>query len=116
MRSLARVSLSDSEGAERDALHSLRLNDDLIDPYIVLGRVYASYGDNGAALVAFDTAVERAPEDGGTYWWRGRFIRDVTGDFDAALADFDTAAELEPAIATIWKVPKAVKIIEMAYT
>ena len=101
-RALARVSLSDPAGAERDAQQALRLNDDLVDPYVVLGRVYAVTGQLNAALENFDKAVELVPDDGGAYWWRGRFWRDYVEDYVLALQDFDKAVELSPAVAAIY--------------
>lgn len=101
-RALARVNLGDFEGALRDARHAQRLNDEEIDPYIVVGRVLAFQGQTQAALESFNKAIELAPDDGGTYWWRGRFYRDVFQDFGRALGDFNTAIELEPAVAAIY--------------
>jgi len=41
-------------------------------------------------------------DDGGTYWWRGRFWRDIAQDFNAAFADFNKAIELDPAVAGMY--------------
>lgn len=101
-RALARVNINDLEGALRDAKQAQRLDDSEIDPYIVIGRVYAIQGESFLALENFNKAVELAPDDGGTYWWRGRFWRDVVQNFVAAYDDFNKAIELEPAIASIY--------------
>ncbi len=101
-RALARVNLNDLEGAKRDAEQAQRLDDEEVDPYIVIGRVLAVAGELQEALDNFNAAIELAPDDGGTYWWRGRFWRDSVQDFVAALADFNKAIELEPAIAAIY--------------
>lgn len=110
-RALVRVSLQDPDGALRDARQALRLDDGLVDPYIVIGRVSASNGDAAEALASFDRAVEIAPDDGGVYWWRGRFWRDVVQDFQLALSDFNRAIELDPAIATIY-LDRAILLIQ----
>ena len=110
-RALARVNLIDLDGALRDAKQAQRLDDEEIDAYIVIGRVLSQTNELAGALEAFDRAVELGPEDGGTYWWRGRFWRDVGQDFDAALADFDRAIELNPAIATIF-LDRAILLIQ----
>ncbi len=110
-RALARVNINDLEGALRDAKQAQRLDDKELDPYIVIGRVLALQGDGTEALENFNKAVELAPDDGGTYWWRGRFWRDVAQDFGAALADFDKAIELDPAIASIY-LDRAILLIQ----
>ena len=101
-RALARVNSDDLDGALRDAKQAQRLDDEQIDPYIVIGRVLAFQGDAVQALENFNEAVRRAPDDGGTYWWRGRFWRDIAQDFNSALSDFDTAIELDPAVAGMY--------------
>ncbi len=110
-RALARVNLNDLDGALRDAKQANRLDDEEIDPYIVMGRVQALQGDASEALQNFNIAVEKAPDDGGTYWWRGRFWRDVAQDFQSALADFNRAIELDPAIASIY-LDRAILLIQ----
>lgn len=101
-RALARVNISDLDGALRDAKQAQRLDDDELDAYIVIGRVLSLQGEGQEALENFNKAIELAPDDGGTYWWRGRFWRDVAQDFGAALADFNKAIELDPAVASIF--------------
>lgn len=110
-RALARVNLDDLDGALRDAKHAMRLDAEEIDPYIVIGRVLAARGEAQNSLDHFNEAVERAPDDGGTYWWRGRFWRDVAQDFNRALADFNKAIELQPAIAAIY-LDRAILLIQ----
>lgn len=101
-RALARANLQDPEGALRDAEQALRLDDTQIDPYIVIGRVAALNDDVEKAIFNFDKAVEISPDDGGAFWWRGRFWRDTGLDFDKSLSDFNMAIELDPAVASIY--------------
>ena len=68
----------------------------------MLGRVLTGRGELANALANFDRAVELAPEDGGTYWWRGRFWRDGAQNYLLALDDFNRAIELEPSVASIF--------------
>lgn len=111
-RSLARVNLQDSEGAMRDAQQALRLDDTLVDPYIVFGRVHSENGQPTEALENFNMAVEIAPDEGGPYWWRGRFWREVAQDMELALNDLDMAIELEPAVAAIY-LDRAILLIQV---
>lgn len=101
-RAFARMSSSDLAGAKRDAEKALGINEEMVDPYIVLGRVLTAQGDLQGAVVMFDRAVTLAPDEGGVYWWRGRFFRDAIGDYARALEDFNDAIELEPARATLY--------------
>ena len=101
-RAFARMATRDLAGARRDAEKALSFKEDLIDAHIVLGRVYAAVGQAQEALNSFDRAVALAPEEGGVYWWRGRFYRDALGDQARALADFDRAIKFDPAQATLY--------------
>ncbi len=101
-RSLTRIAMDDIDGAERDARRAYELDEDSVAAQLVLGRVYAREGDTATALQWFDTAVETDPEDASTWWWRGRFFRDVLGAGNAALDDFNTAVELAPAQAALY--------------
>ena len=111
-RALARINLNDLPGALRDARQAQSMDDEEIDPYVVIGRVLAIQGQGIEALESFDKAVELAPDDGGTYWWRGRFWRDVAQDFNSALADFDKAIELDPAVAGMY-IDRAILFIQV---
>lgn len=111
-RALARINLADLDGAERDSLRAIKLNVETVDPYIVLGRVLTGRGDLANALANFDKAVELAPEDGGTYWWRGRFWRDGAQNPLLALDDLNTAVELEPSVASIF-LDRAIVLIQL---
>jgi tetratricopeptide (TPR) repeat protein len=95
-RSLTRMALDDVEGASRDARRAYEIDDESIAAHIVLGRVAARRDDSSKALEWFDLAVATDPEDGSTWWWRGRFYRDVLGAGNAALDDFNKAIELAP--------------------
>lgn len=101
-RALARATIQDHDGALRDAEQAVRLDDQQVDPYIVIGRVLSLSGDISRALINFDKAIEISPDDGGAYWWRGRFWRDSGLDFDNALNDFNKAIELDPAVVSIY--------------
>ena len=99
-RAMVRVSMGDFEGAKRDALRGLELDDELVNSHLVLGRVRASENDYDAASGHFRAAIGLAPEDGGVYWWRGRYHRDILLDGSAAYSDFSYAIELQPAQAS----------------
>jgi len=101
-RALTRVALNDMEGAARDARRAYELDDESVTAHLVLGRVYARKGDSTKALKWFDLAVMTEPEDASTWWWRGRFYRDVLEAGNAALNDFNMAIELSPAQATFY--------------
>ena len=101
-RSLTRVAMSDLEGAERDARRAYELDDESVAAQLVLGRVEANRGDPDSALEWFDLAVATDPEDASTWWWRGRFYRDVLAAGNPALEDFDKAIELAPAQAALY--------------
>ena len=101
-RALARIALEDADGAKRDALRAYELDEESVAAHIVLGRVAALERDADKALVWFDLAINTDPEDASTWWWRGRFYRDVLGAGNAALDDFNTAIELSPAQAALY--------------
>jgi len=101
-RSLSRVAMSDLEGAERDARRAYELDDESVAAHLVLGRVEANRGDPDSALEWFDLAVATDPEDASTWWWRGRFYRDVLAAGNPALEDFNKAIELAPAQAALY--------------
>ena len=99
-RAMVRVSMGDFEGAKRDALRGLELDDELINAHLVLGRVRATENDYETASEHFRTAISLAPDEGGVYWWRGRYHRDILLDGGAAYSDFTYAIELQPAQAS----------------
>ena len=99
-RALVRVSMGDFDGAKRDALRGLEIDDELVNAHLVMGRVRATENDYHSASEHFRTAIKLAPEDGGVYWWRGRYHRDILLDGAAAYSDFTYAIELQPAQAT----------------
>jgi len=101
-RSLSRVATSDLEGAERDARRAYELDDESVAAHLVLGRVEANKGDLDSALEWFDLAVATDPEDASTWWWRGRFYRDVLAAGNPALEDFNKAIELAPSQAALY--------------
>lgn len=101
-RSLTRIAIDDIEGAERDARRAFELDEDSVAAHLVLGRVYAREGDTTTAREWFDLAITTDPEDPSTWWWRGRFYRDVLGAGNAALDDFNQAIELAPAQAALY--------------
>ena len=99
-RAMVRVSMGDFAGAKSDSLRALELDDEQVNAHLVLGRVRAAENDYDMASEHFRTAISLAPEDGGVYWWRGRYYRDVLLDGGAAYADFSYAIELQPAKAS----------------
>jgi Flp pilus assembly protein TadD len=101
-RSLTRVAMSDLQGAERDARRAYELDEESVAAQLVLGRVEANRGDPDSALEWFDLAVATDPEDASTWWWRGRFYRDVLAAGNLALEDFNKAIELAPAQAALY--------------
>ncbi|MBT3862708.1 MAG: tetratricopeptide repeat protein [Chloroflexi bacterium] len=101
-RSLTRLAIDDLEGAERDARRTYELDDESVAAHLVLGRVEANKGDPDSALEWFDLAVVSDPEDASTWWWRGRFYRDVLAAGNPALEDFNKAIELAPAQAALY--------------
>jgi len=101
-RALTRVALNDMEGAARDARRAYELDEESVAAHLVLGRVYARNGDTTRALEWFDLAVTTEPDDASTWWWRGRFYRDVLGAGNAALNDFNMAIEISPAQAALY--------------
>ena len=101
-RSLTRIAIDDPAGAKRDARSAYELDEDSVAAQLVLGRVHARDGDNDTALEWFNLAVDTDPEDASTWWWRGRFYRDVLGVGNAALVDFNAAIELAPAQAALY--------------
>ena len=95
-RAMVRVSMGDFQGAKRDSLRALELDDELVNAHLVLGRVRAAENDYDTASDHFRTAIKLSPEDGGVYWWRGRYHRDILLDGGAAYSDFSYAIELQP--------------------
>lgn len=101
-RAVTRIALDDVDGASRDAKRAVELDSESVGAQLVLGRVYARSGDAVRALEWFDLAVATSSEDGATWWWRGRFYRDVLGDGNLALDDFNKAIELAPTQAALY--------------
>jgi tetratricopeptide (TPR) repeat protein len=101
-RALTRIAIEDIDGADRDARRAFELDELSVAAHLVLGRVYARQGDTTTALEWFDLAIATDPEDASTWWWRGRFYRDVLYAGNAALDDFNKAIELSPAQAALY--------------
>lgn len=101
-RAMVRVAQGDFQGAKRDSLRSLELDDEQVNAHLVMGRVRAAENDYEAASESFRQAIKLAPEDGGVYWWRGRYHRDIVLDGSAAYADFSHAIKLQPARASFY--------------
>ena len=101
-RALTRVALNDIDGASRDAKRAIALDEESVGAQLVLGRIYALNGNAVRALEWFDLAIATNSEDGATWWWRGRFYRDVLGEGDLALNDFNQAIELAPTQAALY--------------
>ncbi len=101
-RATSRMNAGDTSGAKRDAERATEGDPDLVEPYIVLGRAHSSLGDLAAAESSFTAAIDLAPDEGATHWWRGRFYRDYAEEPLHAMADLDKAIELEPNRAVIY--------------
>ena len=101
-RAMTRIALEDVDGASRDAKRAVELDEKSIAGQLVLGRVYATRGDVVKALEWFDLAVTTGSDDGSTWWWRGRFFRDVLAVGHLALDDFNKAIELAPSQAALY--------------
>ena len=110
-RSIAKLSLGDLIGAKLDADAAIEMEPESVDANIVLGRIYSRNGENDKALYHHNEAVRILPNDGLTYWWRGRFFRDSLKLFDQAMLDFNKAAELDPSFAGIYLDRAILKII-----
>jgi tetratricopeptide (TPR) repeat protein len=96
------MALDDMAGARRDALQALEMNAESVPSHLVMGRVHAQGGSYQESFDSFNKAIELAPDDAGTWLWRGRFYRDVVGEYSRALADFTKAIELQPAQASLY--------------
>ncbi len=101
-RAMVRVATGDYNGAKRDALRALELDDEVVNAHLVLARVRANDGEYSEAETGFNRAISLAPDDGGVYWWRGRYFRDIRIDGQAAYDDFTKAIELQPARASFY--------------
>ena len=101
-RAISRMNMGDTEGARRDADMAVRGDPELVEPYIVLGRTNSALGDLDAAEASFTHAIDLAPDEAATYWWRGRFYRDFAQEPLLALADINRALSIETARAVIY--------------
>ena len=101
-RAISRMNIGDTEGARRDAEMAARGDPELVEPYIVLGRTNSVLGDLEAAEASFTHAIDLAPDEAATYWWRGRFYRDFAQEPLLALADINRALQIETARAVIF--------------
>lgn len=101
-RAISRMNTGDTEGARRDAEMATRGDPDLVEPYIVMGRTNSALGDLEAAEASFTHAIDLAPDEAATYWWRGRFYRDYAQEPLLALADINRALQIETARAVIY--------------
>ncbi len=101
-RAVSRMNTGDVEGAKRDAERAIEGDPELVEPYIVLGRTNAALDNLDEAEFNFTKAIELAPDEGATHWWRGRFYRDYAESPLRSLEDLNTAIELEPARAVIY--------------
>ncbi len=101
-RAISRMNLGDTEGARRDAGRGVGGDPTLVEPHIVLGRTNSALGDLDAAEQSFSHAIELAPDEAATYWWRGRFYRDFAQKPLLGLADLNRALEIETARAVIY--------------
>jgi tetratricopeptide (TPR) repeat protein len=63
----------------------------------LLGQAYMELGDVGAALSAYDQAIQHDPCDAGAFALRGN-ARYACGDIEGAISDYDQAIELDPGL------------------
>ena len=94
-RAVANMSVGDILGANQDAVQARFLDPEDPNSVIVLGRIMSGAGRMADALEMFNEGVELAPDEGATYWWRGRFLFQM-GNYDLALGDLSLAIELMP--------------------
>ncbi|MBI4419982.1 MAG: tetratricopeptide repeat protein [Gemmatimonadetes bacterium] len=92
MRSVA----SYSQQAEAAALKAIRLDDELAEPHVSLGRVRAAvHWDFAGAERDFKRAIELSPKAAQAHSWYGLLLRTM-GRCDEAIAETIMAVELEP--------------------
>ena len=94
-RALARVNTDDMDGALRDARQAQRLDEEEIDPYIVIGRVLARQGD--------DAGIELDPAVGPMYIDRAILYLQGGETLDKVRADLEEAISLaqEPRLPSV---------------
>lgn len=82
--------------AEDAALKALRLDPDLAEAHLALGKVYFWKIDLAAALREYQRAIELKPNDAGAHHWYGNDALAALGRFDEAVAEVKRAVELDP--------------------
>jgi tetratricopeptide (TPR) repeat protein len=82
--------------AEDAALKALRLDPNLAEGHLALGKVYFWKIDLAAALREYQRAVELKPNDATAHHWFGNDALAAFGRFDEAIAQVKRAVELDP--------------------
>jgi len=82
--------------AEDAALKALRLDPNLAEGHLALGKVYFWKIDLAAALREYQRGVELKPNDATAHHWFGNDALAAFGRFDEAIAQVKRAVELDP--------------------
>jgi TolB-like protein/Tfp pilus assembly protein PilF len=82
--------------AEDAALKALRLDSDLAEGHLALGKVYFWKIDLAASLREYQRAAELKPNDATAHHWLGNDALAALGRFDEAIAEVKRAVELDP--------------------
>ena len=82
--------------AEAAALKALRLDSNLAEGHLALGKVYFWKIDLAASLREYQRAAELKPNDATAHQWLGNDALAALGRFDEAIAQSKRAVELDP--------------------
>jgi TolB-like protein/Tfp pilus assembly protein PilF len=82
--------------AEDAALKALRLDSNLAEGHLALGKVYFWKIDLAASLREYQRAAELKPNDATAHHWLGNDALSALGRFDEAIAEVKRAVELDP--------------------
>ena len=82
--------------AEDAALKALRLDPNLAEGHLALGKVYFWKIDLAASLREYQRATELKPNDAGAHHWLGNDALAALGRFEEAIAEVKHAVELDP--------------------
>ncbi len=94
----ALVRLGDREGAREQYREVIARRPDDADAWALLGSLFSEDALHADALLAYDRAVELAPQDAGLHAARAGALADA-GRVDAALAAYDRALALDAKLA-----------------
>jgi TolB-like protein/cytochrome c-type biogenesis protein CcmH/NrfG len=89
--------LSTSPKAKEAALKALRLDPNLAEAHLALGKVlFFSEIDLVGAMREYKRAIELKPNDAGAHHWYGNDALAALGQFDEAIAEGRRSVELDP--------------------